>query len=73
MSDEIDADHAACAVVGLDIELLAECLGELIGGHAGQNVGGAARRKSIDDADRMVRPIICAELGGGRHNSAATQ
>src|SRR5580698_2743863 len=57
MSDEIDPDHAACPIVGLDIELLAERLGELIGGHAGQDVGGAARRKRIDDADRMARPV----------------
>ena len=35
MSDEIDADHAAGAGAGLDIKLLAECLGQLVGGHPG--------------------------------------
>jgi hypothetical protein len=62
MGDEVDADHAAGAGAGLDIELLAECLGQLVGCHAGQNVGGTARRKGVDDADRMARPI----LGRGR-------
>jgi carbon-monoxide dehydrogenase large subunit len=46
------------AGAGLDIELLAERLGQLVGRHAGQNVGGAARRKSVDDPHRMARPIL---------------
>ena len=58
MGDEVDADHAAGAGAGLDIELLAERLGQLVGGHAGQNVGGAARRKRVDDANRMARPVL---------------
>jgi hypothetical protein len=58
MSDEVDADHAAGTGTGLDIELLAERLGQLVGGHTGQNVGGAARRKGVDDAHWMARPII---------------
>ena len=66
MGDEVDADHAAGAGAGLDIELLAERLGQLVGRHAGQNVGGAARRKRIDDAHRMARPI----LGRGRRRAS---
>ena len=58
MGDEVDADHTTGAGAGLDIELLAECLGELIRGHAGQNVGSAARRKRVDDAHWMARPIL---------------
>jgi hypothetical protein len=58
MGDEVDADHAAGAGSRLDIELLAEGLGQLVGGQAGENVGGAARCKSVDDADRMARPIF---------------
>ena len=75
MGDEVDADHAAGAGAGLDIELLAERLGQLVGGHAGQNVGGTARRKGVDDADRMARPILgrgrhCTQNQGGNYRSA---
>ncbi len=58
MGDGINSDHAAGAGARLDVKLLAERPGQLVGGHAGQDVGGAARRKGIDDADRMRRPIL---------------
>ena len=75
MGDEVDADDAAGAGTGLDIELLAECLGQLIRGHAGKDVGGAARRKRVDNADRMARPILgrdrhCTQNQGGNYRSA---
>src|SRR5580698_1344991 len=56
MRDEIDTDHAAGAVAGLHIELLAKRFGELVRRHAGKDVRGTARRKRVDDPDRMTGP-----------------
>src|SRR5262249_34841192 len=48
----------------LDIELLAEMLGELLRGKARENVGRAAGLERDDDAHRPARPSLGARAGG---------
>ncbi len=67
---EVGADIAAGTGPVVHDEGLAESLGQLGRHGAGQDVGGAARRKWHDDAHRLGRP---GALGDGRHAHGARQ
>ena len=55
----LHADHAARPGTRFNVELLLERDREMIGDDAGQDVGGSAGRKGVDDAHRSRRPFIC--------------
>ncbi len=59
LGDEFRADVAARARPIVDDDALAPGFGEVLRDLAGENVGGAARRKRHDEADRLRR------IGGG--------
>ena len=54
--DRLGADDAARPAPVLDDELLAECLGELVGPGPADEVAGPARRVGQDQLDRPLRP-----------------